>query len=240
MDQKSVQGFTLIELLIVIAIIAILAALLLPVLSKSKDAAARTQCLNNLRQISCALILYAQDCGDELPAVEDHECLGGQLGTSTRWGANTVGPTDRPLNVYTGNALQVFHCPRDKGDSVFDMNDPLWTELGNSYYSTFGEDSFRTKYVLASRRWASGVYGPPPKMNSYIRHDNKIVIGDWPWPPNRDLRDPRNQWHNHGEKRAFCLGFAEGHVQYFTFPPDFGTGPSRDQWVPASAQYLWY
>ena len=90
------------------------------------------------------MVLYADNSCDELPAVEDYACLGGQLGTSGLSHANTCGPTNRPLNAYTGYALEVFHCPRDKGDAPFNMN-WLWVELGNSYYSTFGEDSFRTR-----------------------------------------------------------------------------------------------
>src|SRR5689334_660166 len=61
------DAFTLMELLIVVAIIAILAGLILPGISKARDAAKRTNCANNLRQIGQALIMYAGDNNGQVP-----------------------------------------------------------------------------------------------------------------------------------------------------------------------------
>src|ERR1700733_7256737 len=78
------KGFTLIELLVVIAIIGILASMLLPALSRSKEQAKVTTCINNLHQLGIAIQLFASDNEDRYP--------GGSLGgkeVAKRWWAST-------------------------------------------------------------------------------------------------------------------------------------------------------
>ena len=71
MDQRERGGFTLIEILVVISIIAILAAILFPVFARAKEAAKKTTCLANMRQIGAAFALYLNDYDDVMPDRRD-------------------------------------------------------------------------------------------------------------------------------------------------------------------------
>ena len=67
-DSKTANGFTLVEMLVVIAVIAILAALLLPAISNAKRKAQRIACTNNLRQIALGVRMYSDDSHDASPS----------------------------------------------------------------------------------------------------------------------------------------------------------------------------
>jgi prepilin-type N-terminal cleavage/methylation domain-containing protein/prepilin-type processing-associated H-X9-DG protein len=122
--RRAVQGFTLIELLVVIAIIAILAAMLLPSLSRAKERSKAISCLNNLRQMGVSLFTYANDNSDKIPPPEfDPDRIPGSepwRGYLLYWDPGRMGQPARPeaaVNLgllYVGNYLRaplIFYCP---------------------------------------------------------------------------------------------------------------------------------
>ena len=225
----------MIELLVVIAIIGILAALLLPVLAKTKKKALQVNCVSNQKQIGLALALYTSDNAELLPLLADWNSLGGQDGIYDVF----IPATDRPLYRYQGNG-QIFRCPSDQGDSYPAHSTPpganCWSVFGNSYLVEWQFDFFGVKHPFGDvNSPTDSSAGQSMKTGDIsVAPTTKIIQGDWIWHPNRGNTDVRSVWHNDKGKSYTVMLWGDNHVSAFsvplTTPIDLPVSPANQWW----------
>ncbi len=124
------RGFTLIELLVVIAIIALLAAILFPVFARAQAKAKQVQCLSNIRNLTLAVTMFAQDNQNKYPTITDPTPVNGNVDFTQSWASQ--------IQSYAGNT-KIFTCPIDAngpGYVSYAYNGLLLDPAGNGITTT--------------------------------------------------------------------------------------------------------
>lgn len=140
MNIRLNRAFTLIELLVVIAIIAILAAILFPVFAQAKEAAKKSACLSNVRQIGVGMIMYTNDSDDYYPG--NDQWIPASSNTSS---SDTRAPYDMLIMPYVKNE-KIFSCPDDNAG----------TRSSASSYS-FWDSSYQSKAIIRSYQFVGNI-----------------------------------------------------------------------------------
>jgi prepilin-type N-terminal cleavage/methylation domain-containing protein/prepilin-type processing-associated H-X9-DG protein len=223
MNSGKKNGFTLTELLVVIAVMAILTALLLPALSKSKSRTQTIACLNNLRQLSICWHLYAGDYNDLM--VPNDNIAGGAPGSSWCQGTgiletNTTVIESGLLFGYN-RSTALYHCPADVS-TVVSFSGTQLSQLRNRSYnlsqSVNGDPTAWLATHIPNFSRFSQINGPDSSDCLVFIDENEDTMLDTHFGMPTANYGNTNQWwdmpsNRHGQ--GANLSFADSHAEHW-------------------------
>jgi len=202
--MRFLSGFSLVELLIVIAIISVLAALLLPALSRAREGGRRAACVSNLKQIFIAFECYLLEHGDTYPAWQDQPLDEGPgywlwMGRGWRDLLQAYIPSDK-------ERPGVFWCPSDTRSVTHDR----YENTSYAYSMAFYYSSEQIDSLSATADCFTNPMPATAQRRANVRHPTrKILVGEWY--ANHAAWANDQGWFGPGGKRLFL--FADGHVE---------------------------
>lgn len=219
MKIKPNRAFTLIELLVVIAIIAILAALLFPVLATAKIGAKKLSCLNNLKQMQIAWNSYTGDFSD---FIVTNSWVPGNMNSpedATNWMLLEQGP----LYSYC-QSTAIYKCPADVSPNPKSLVITVRSYAMNTYMSGYDIaavlDDVQGLYTVQTR--FSEIISPSPARRIVFVDESENTIDDCNFGVIPSLLGtsyaPVNHWNNYPAARhnnAAVFSFADGHAAPF-------------------------
>jgi prepilin-type N-terminal cleavage/methylation domain-containing protein/prepilin-type processing-associated H-X9-DG protein len=251
--DRPLIAFTLVELLVAVAIIAILASMLLPALTKSKESARSVQCVNNLRELTLAWNMYPDDFNGRL-VWNDLSATGtgwvrGMLdydGSNTD-NTNSIYLTDSRfalLAPYSAHGAGIYRCPSDRSTVTIGGSDqPRVRSLSLSQAMNSKDDWMSaftaTKYVVFRKLSDVGVMGHSLAYTFIDENPDSINFGDFAVAMNDDLPDSKiyiidvpGSYHS-----GVCnLSFADSHVERHKWLDARTKPPVKGIWMWASAK----